>query len=113
MQQQIEEKNIKRIGRPPKRPAPSLSFQNILKIRNVLIEATKNTPEAVKLQRKISFEESLEELNESVGRFFAAGYDLADGVAMVQNLGLHLTDAEIKSILVQAQIRYMSTERRR
>jgi hypothetical protein len=108
---QIREKEIaqiKRVGRPPKRPTPSLPFQTILKIRDVMCEAANNAPDEIKLRRVMSFQDVIEELNEAVGRFFAIGYELADGIEIVKNLGLNLTDSEIKNILLQSQLRYES-----
>jgi hypothetical protein len=78
----------------------------MLKIRDVMLEAASNAPDEVKLQRRMPFEEVVEELNESVGRFFDAGYGFADGVEKVKGLGLGLTESEIKNILIQAQLRY-------
>jgi hypothetical protein len=105
---QIETCNQIKRGRPPKRPTPSLPFQTILKIRDVMIEAANTAPDEVKLQREISFEEIVEELNEAVGRFFSVGYGLSDGIGIIKELGLNLSESEINNILVQAQVRYKS-----
>jgi hypothetical protein len=108
---QIREKSrdpVKRIGRPPNRPTPSLPFEAILKIRNAMLEAANNAPDEVRLQREMPFEEVVEELNEVVGNFFSIGYRLADGVEVIKSLNLPLTDSEVKNILIQSQLRYKS-----
>jgi hypothetical protein len=101
-----ERARVNRIGRPPKRPTPKLSLQSLLKIRGVISDAAKNAPDEVKLQREMSFPEVAEELSEAVGRFFAIGYGLADGVEIVKSLKLNLTESEIKNILIQSRLQY-------
>jgi hypothetical protein len=99
----------KRIGRPPKRPTPNLSFEAVLKIRDVMLKAVHEAPEEIKLKREMSFQDVVEELHEAVGRFFSTGYGLSDGVRVIQELNLNLTDAEIKSVLLQANLRHEDT----
>jgi predicted nuclease with TOPRIM domain len=72
----------------------------------LVLDAAKNAPDEVKLRREMSFQKVVEELSEAVGRFFAIGYGLADGVEIVKSLKLNLTESEIKNILIQAQLRY-------